>query len=168
LPEGESFSELYVLGPEQMAENLPFNVITDQTYLVYLGVGNHLGASTDYICYIKLRNQTDPLPNTQTTTASPLNPLYEYRTIIQDGKNWTAPMTFSLSGLSVSNNQTLLQSLTINDKKFNVDKIAQFNQDNNGYYYQILIELWAYNPDSEEFQYQNRYVNFWLNATATG
>jgi uncharacterized membrane protein len=168
LPEGESFSELYVLGPEQMAENLPFNVVTDQTYLVYLGVGNHLGASTDYICYIKLRNQTDPLPNTQTTTASPLNPLYEYRTIIQDGKNWTAPMTFSLSGLSVSNNQTLLQSLTINDKKFNVDKIAQFNQDNNGYYYQILIELWAYNPTVEAFQFQNRYVNFWLNATATG
>jgi hypothetical protein len=76
-------------------------------------------------------------------------------------------MTFSLSGLSVSNNQTLLQSLTINDKKFNVDKIAQFNQDNNGYYYQILIELWAYNPTVEAFQFQNRYVNFWLNATAT-
>jgi hypothetical protein len=151
-----------------MAQNLPYNVVTDHTYLVYLGVGNHLGASTDYICYIKLRNQTDPLPNTQTTTASPLTPLYEYRTIIQDGKNWTAPMTFSLSGLSVSNNQTVLQSLTINDKKFNVDKIAQFNQDNNGYYYQILIELWAYNPAAEAFQFQNRYVYFWLNATATG
>lgn len=149
-----------------MAQNLPFNVFADQTYTVYLGIGNHLGASTDYVCYVKLRNQTDPLPNETTGTPSSLAPLYEYRTLLQDSKNWTIPMTFSLSGLAVSSNQSVLQNLTINNVPFNVDKIAQFNQDNNGYYYQILIELWAYNPASEALQYQNRYVFFWLNMTS--
>lgn len=149
-----------------MAQDLPYNVVADHTYLVYLGVGNHLGASTEYVCYIKLRNQTDTLPNAETGTPSSLSPLYEFRTLIQDGKNWTVPMTFSLSGLSFSGNQSILQSLTVNNVKFNVDKIALFDQDNNGYYFQILIELWAYNPDSEAFQYQNRYVYFWLNMTA--
>ncbi len=100
-------------------------------------------------------------------TPSSLVPLYEYRPLIQNGANWTEPLTFSLSGISTSNNQTLLQSITINNEKFNVDKIAQFDQDNNGYYYSLLVELWAYNATSNALQYQNRYVYFWLNATAT-
>ena len=167
LPGGEQFSELYLLGPEQMAQNMPFNVVANQDYTVYLGVGNHLGASTYYVCYVKLRNQTDPLPDQTEGTPSSLAPLYEYRPLIQNGANWTEPLTFSLSGISTSNDQTLLQSITINNEKLNVDKIAQLDQDNNGYYYALLVELWAVNATSNALQYQNRYVYFWLNATSS-
>jgi hypothetical protein len=166
-PGGEQFSELYLLGPEQMAQNMPFNVVADQDYTVYLGVGNHLGASTNYVCYVKLRNQTDLLPNQTAGSPSSLAPLYEYRPLVQNEANWTTPLTFSLSGISTSNNQTFLQSIIINNEKFNVDKISQFDQNNRGYYYSLLIELWAYNSTSHTLQYQNRYVYFWLNATDT-
>jgi uncharacterized membrane protein len=166
LPGGEQFSELYLLGPEKMAKNLPFNVVADQKYTVYLGVGNHLGESSYYVCYVKLRNQLEPLPNETAQTPSSIAPLYEYRPLIQNEANWTVPLIFSLSGISTYNNQTLLQSLTINNQKFTVNKIAQFNQDNNGYYYQIFVELWALNSSSNVYEYQNRYVYFWLNATS--
>jgi hypothetical protein len=167
VPDGEKFSELYLLGPEQMAQNLPFNVVADQNYTIYMGVGNHLDASTYYFCYVKLRNQIEPLPNEIAGTPSSLDPLYEYRSLVQNEINWTVPLTFSLTGISTFNNQTFLQSLSINNQKFNVDKTAQFDHNNNGYYYQIFVELWAYNPDSNALQYQNRYVYFWLNATST-
>ena len=63
LPQGEQFSELYLLGPSQMAENYPHNIAVGQNYSVYVNVGNHLGSSAYYTIYVKLGNQTDQLPN---------------------------------------------------------------------------------------------------------
>jgi uncharacterized membrane protein len=167
LPSDEQFSELYLLGPNQTATNLPFNIVVGQNYTVYLGVGNQLGFSAYYVCYVKLRNETEPLPNETTQTPSSLVPLYEYRALVQNGLNWAAPLTFSFSSLSISNNQSSLRSITINNVKFDVDKTAQLDQKNHGYYYQLFVELWAFNPASGTLQYQNRYVYFWLNMTST-
>ena len=63
LPGGEQFSELYLLGPNQMAANYPSNIVVGQNYSVYVGVGNQLGSSAYYVLYVKLGNQTDQLPN---------------------------------------------------------------------------------------------------------
>ena len=78
-PGSEQFSELYLLGPEHMAENYPSNIIIGQNYSVYVGVGNHLGASAFYTLYVKLLNGTDALPNATSQIPSPSIPLYEYR-----------------------------------------------------------------------------------------
>src|SRR5665647_561615 len=63
-PGGEAFSELYLLGPEQMAQNYPFNIAVNQNYSVYVNVANHLGDTANYVLYVKLANATDQLPNT--------------------------------------------------------------------------------------------------------
>lgn len=162
LPAGERFSELYVLGPEHMAQNYPFNVKSGSNYLVYLGVTNHMGASAYYVCYVKFRNQTEPLPNATTGTASPLPPLYEYRIAIEDGKSWEGPVAFSLSG-----NQTLVDSLVINGVAFSVNEHADWDNADQGYYYQLFFELWIYNAEADSIQFHNRYVTRWLNMTAT-
>jgi uncharacterized membrane protein len=167
LPGGEQFSELYLLGPGHMAESIPFNIAVGQNYSVYLGVGNHMGDSVYYVCYVKLRNQTEPLPNGLTGTSSLITPLYEYRVCIRNEANWTSPLIFSFTNVSISNNHSLLESITINDVTFDVNKLAQFDQENNGYYYQLFVELWAFNTSSNALQYQNRYVYFWLNTTFT-
>ncbi len=78
-PSEEQFSELYLLGPNQMAQNYPSNIAIGQNYSVYVNVANHLGSSTYYVLYVKLANATDQLPNTTLGTPSPLAPLYEYR-----------------------------------------------------------------------------------------
>lgn len=166
-PSSEHFSELYILGPEQMATNIPFNIVAGQNYLIYLGVGNQLDSCTHYVTYIKLRNQTEPFPDKVTQSDSSLAPLYEYRIFIQKGVNWTSPMTFSVQNITFSNNQSILGRLIINDLEFDVNKLAQFDEINNGYFYQIFIELWISNPTIEKLEYQNRFVYFWFNLTST-
>jgi len=161
LPAGEKFSELYYLGPGHMAEGLPFNVTADTNYLIYLGVGNHMSSSAYYVVYVKFRNQTGPLPNATTGTPSPQPPLYEYRIVLQDGKSWEGPLTFSLSG-----NQTLINSLAINGAAFSVNERVDWDNARKGYYYQLFFELWIYNAEADTIQFHNRYVTLWLNMTA--
>jgi hypothetical protein len=161
LPTGEKFSELYVLGPAHMAEGYPFNVTADMSYMVYVGVGNHMGSSAYYVVYVKFRNQTEPLPNATTGTPSPQPPLYEYRIVLQDGKSWEGPLAFSLSG-----NQTLVDSLVINGVAFSVNEHADWDSAREGYYYQLFFELWIYNAEVDSIQFHNRYVTLWFNMTA--
>jgi hypothetical protein len=165
LPGGERFSELWVLGPGHMAEDYPFNVGADVNYLVYVGVGNHMGCSAYYVVYVKFRSQTESLPNATAGTSSPLPPLFEFRLFVEDGKSWEAPLRFSFSNVSFSENRSFIGSLMINGVTFNVDKLASWDVENSGYYYQLFVELWINSVESEAFQFHNRFVGLWLNMT---
>lgn len=160
LPSGEKFSELWILGPGHMAKDYPFNIRANETYMVFVGVGSYMASSSYYLVYVKFRNQTEPLPNSTDGTPSPLPALYEYRVFLQNGESWEAPLAFSLSG-----NQSHVRSLKINDVTFNVNKSASWDAENKGYYYQIFLELWIYNAESEVFEFHNRAVWLWLNMT---
>jgi len=122
LPEGEQFSELYLLGPERMAENYPSNIAVGQNYSVYVNVANHLASSASYIVYVKLANTTDQLPNTTLGTPSPLTPLYEYRFTISDNTVRQSLLQFSASKATIQGNNSQINTLKINDKTFNVEK----------------------------------------------
>lgn len=162
---GECFSELWILGPNRMAEDYPFNVVNDTVYNVFLGIGNHVGSSAYYMVYVKFRNQSEPLPNATAGMPSSLLPLYECRVFVQDGKTWEAPLTFSFSGVSFFENQSFVESLVVNDVVFSVDKSALWDGDDNGFYYQVFMELWIYNAGSDDFEFHNRFVSLWLNMT---
>ncbi|MDH5266247.1 MAG: DUF1616 domain-containing protein [Candidatus Bathyarchaeota archaeon] len=164
-PSGERFSELWVLGPGHMAEDYPFNVSAGESYLVYVGVGNHLGSSAYYVAYVKFRNQTGTLPNATAGTPSPLPSLYEYRVFVEDGETWEGALRFSFSGFSFFENQCLVEDFVVNDVAFNVGAVASWDEENNGFYYQVFIELWIYSVESDSFQYHNRFVSIWLNMT---
>jgi hypothetical protein len=165
LPSGEKFSELWVLGPGHMAEDYPFNVKANDSYTVYVGVGNHMGSSAYYVVYVKFRNQSEPLPNATAGTPSPLPPLYEYRVFLQDGKTWEAPLTFSFPYVSRFENQCVIEALIINNVTFSIDKSTAWDVNNTGYYYQLFMELWIYDVESEDFVFHNRFVGIWLNMT---
>jgi hypothetical protein len=162
----ERFSEIWLLGPGHMAEDYPFNVVADESYLVYVGVGNHMGSSAYYMIYVKFRNQTEVLPNATAGTPSPVPPLYEYRVFVEDGETWEAPLSFSFSGVSFFENRSLVESFTVNDGVFEVDKLAFWDSENNGFYYQVFVELWIYRAESNGFEFHNRFVGLWLNMTA--
>jgi uncharacterized membrane protein len=164
-PAGAQFSELYLLGPNQMAENYPSNIAVGQNYSVYVDVGNQLGSSAYYVLYVKLGNETDQLPNATLGTPSPLQPLYEYRFSIQDGMNWESLLTFSVSSASISGNNLQVNTLKIDDVPFNVDKPAIWNSNSNTFRYRLLFELWIYNVQTESVEFNNRYVNIQLNLT---
>jgi hypothetical protein len=167
LPAGEKFSELWVLGPRHKAEGYPFNVTAGVNYLVYVGVGNHMGSSTYYAVYVKFRNETEPLPNVTAGTPSVLAPLYEYRVFLEDNGSSEVALTFSFSNVSSVNGQSTVGNLAINGVSFRVDKSVSWDAVNRGYFYQLFMELWIYNPASNGFSYHNRFVTRWLNVTAS-
>ena len=165
LPNGEQFSEIYVLGPEHLAQNYPSNIAVGQNYSVYVGVGNHLGASAYYVLYAKFQNVTDLLPNATTETPSPALPLYEYRFSVPDGTSWEVPLSFTVSNATISGNQSTIQTLMINSLEFNVNTQSAFDSNSTSFTYLIVFELWLYNATSNSVQYNNRFVDLQLNLT---
>jgi uncharacterized membrane protein len=167
LPSGDQFSELYLLGPGHMAEKYPFNIEDGQNYSIYVGVGNHLGSSAYYVLYVKLGNQTDPLPNATLGTPSSLQPLYEYRFSIQDNTNWESNLNFSVSNASISGNNSQINTLQINNITFNVVKPAIWDSNSVAFKYQLLFELWIYSLQTGSVEFNNRYVNLQINLKQT-
>ena len=167
LPGGEQFSELYLLGPNQMAANYPSNIAVGQNYSVYVGVGNQLGSSAYYVLYVKLGNETDQMPNDTLGTPSSLPPLYEYRFSIQNSMNWESLLTFSVSNASISGNNSQINTLQINGVAFNVDKPAMWDSNSTTFTYQLFFELWIYNIQSSSVEFDNRFVDLQLNLTRT-
>lgn len=151
----EPFSEIYLLGPDNMVENYPFNIISDKNYSIYVGVNNHLGTPSYYLLCLELRNQTDVESQ----------PLYEYRFIIGDGEKWVRLLNFSLSGSLISSEISQIDEIIINDCKIKLCKPSTFDSDENMFYYQLRFKLYVYDIQSCAFIYDNRYVNLRLNFT---
>lgn len=162
---GEQFSELYILGPNRMLEDIPFNIKTGIEYSVYLGVGNHMGSPSYYTCNVKLQNETDPLPNPKLGTPSPFPTLYEYKPFIKNGQTWEAPLTFQVNEIAFADNTSKISSITINGMDLNVNKASVWNSNKTGYYYRLFVELWIFNSTSEVSQFHNRFVHLTLNMT---
>jgi hypothetical protein len=163
---GERFSELWVLGPNHMAEDYPFSISVNETYRVFVGVGNHMGVASYYLVYVKLRNQTQSLPNATTFEPSPLAPLVEFRPFVVDGGSWETPFDFRVLEVSGSDDSMLVSRMLINDVVVSVDVFARWDSEYNGFYFQLFFELWLYNNAAQSFQFHNRIVGIWLNVTA--
>jgi hypothetical protein len=167
LPGEEKFSELWVLGPRHKTGDYPFNVTAGVNYLVYVGVGNHLGSSAYYLVYVKFGNETEPLPNLTSGTPSILAPLYEYHVLLGDNSSSEVPLTFSFSNPSFSSDRSTVGNITINGVQTNVDASVSWDTVNHGYYYELFAELWIYDPASNVFSFNNRFVSLRLNVTSS-
>ena len=169
IPDGsERFSELWLLGPTREAEGYPFNVQVNESYLIYVGVANRLRRSAYYRVYVKLRNQTQPLPTASNSSPSILPPLYEFDMFVRDDEVWEEPLNFRILELSTYNNITLLKRLRINGVTFQINTFSEWDEERSGFYYQLFFELWLYNMTSSSFRYHNRFVGIWLNVTSSG
>jgi len=165
-PKGsERFSELWVLGPNHMAEDYPFNITIRKQYSVFIGIGNQMGSSTYYIVYVKFRNQIQPLPDTSSSEPSSLPPLYEFRAFVADDDTWETPVIFNILEVSRVRNSRLVRSMSINNVVFSVDSSSYWDSERSGFYYQLFFELWLYNTTSQSLQFHNRFVGIWLNVT---
>jgi hypothetical protein len=163
----EKFSELWLLGPTRKAEGYPSDVQVDESYLIYVGVANRLGRSAYYRVYVKLRNQTQPLPTASNSSPSMLPALYEFDMFIGDGEVWEKPLDFAVLEALTANDTMLLKSVRMNGFVFQVDEFSGWDGERRGFYYQLFFELWLYNTSSSSFQYHNRFVGIWLNMTGS-
>ena len=162
---GESFSELWLLGQNHMVEDYPFNVQAGEDYSLFLGVGNHLGYSAYYLVCAKFRNQTQPLPNASISEPSSLSSAYEFRFFIADGDVWETPVIFQVLSASFRGNVVVVDSVSVNDRAFQVGCSLTWDSENSGFYFQLFFELWLYNSTRSSFQFHDRFVGIWLNMT---
>ena len=167
LPGGEKFSEIYLLGPNQMAENYPSNIAVGQNYSVYVNVANQLGSSAYYVLYVKLGNATDELPNTTLGTQSVIPPIYEYRFSLQDTATWQSLLSFTITDATTNPTNSRINTLQINSQTINVDKSATWNTNTTKFSYQLFFELWLYNQQTGSIEYNHRFVSLQLNLTKT-
>ena len=164
-PVGEQFSELWVLGPNRMAEGYPFNVSAGEAYKVYLGVGNQMGDLNYYRVYVKFRNESEPLPNSTAGLPSPLEPVFEYNVFLRNNETWEKELSFSFDGVSFEGNICRVSKVLVGGYAVDVNKVAVWNETSNGFYYELFFELWIYNATVSGFQFHDRWVGFWLNMS---
>ena len=165
-PSGQQFSELHILGPNHTLENMPFNIVENVRYLIYIGIGNELGHSTYYSVYVKIGNQNDSLPNRVLGLPTTLPPLYEYKLFVQNGANWETPLTFQVHNLTLGNGASILHVVNFNGIDYPVNKKSVWSQNETGYYYTLIVELWIYNATTGNSQFHNRFVSLNLNITS--
>ena len=164
---GERFSALYVLGPNRMAEDYPFDVKENEEYGIYLGIENHMGSSAYYLLYVKLRSPDESLPNSTAGVPSPLPALYEYRVILADEQAWETAVDFYLRGMSFYGNSCSVEALTIDGSDANVGKVTSWDAENRGFYLELFFELWIFENELDGFSFHDRFVGIWLNMTAS-
>ena len=167
-PEGERFSELWLLGSEHMAEGYPFNVRAGEMQgPVYVGICNHMGDSQYYVVQVKFRNWTQLLPNGTMTLASPLPTLHEFGFFLADGETKEVQMGFAIVDAAFEGNVSVVAKILINNHSFPVDLSSRWNVEKQGFYYQLFFELWRYDSMMQSLRFHNRFVTLWLNMTRT-
>jgi uncharacterized membrane protein len=166
-PRTEFFTELYVLGSNGMAENYPFNVSSGQSYTITLGIGNQLGYCGYYVVEVKFLNESEVAPNSFSFTSSPVPSLFNVTAFVADQATWEMPLTFSLD---YALNETLLRvdfhSMVLNGVMLNLSGLsASWNATRSMFPGNLVFELWLFNSTDSSFQYNQRFVNLWLNMT---
>jgi uncharacterized membrane protein len=165
LPRTEFFTELWILGPNHMAEDYPSNISRDQNYSIYLGVANHLGYCAYYVVEVKFRNETEPSPTN--VTASSLPSLYNVSAFAVDEGVWEVPLKFAFDyGVNESVRQVEFHSLAFNDVMLDLGgRSAAWDSDRSEFCGYLFFELWIYNTTISSFQFHQRAVWLSLNMT---
>jgi hypothetical protein len=166
-PQGEPFSELYILGPERMAQGYPYNIRPNQNYTVYFDVVNHVGSSAYYLVYIKFLNTSDALPDATSGIVSTAQTLYKNRDLIPDDHATESKLTFSISNTIVINKQLTIGNLHLNGEDISVNKPTVWNSTTSEYQYKLLFELFIYNSQSNAEDFDRRFVYLQLNCSST-
>ena len=161
----ERFSEFWLLGPNHVAEDYPFNVSAGEVYSVFVGVGNHMGNSEYYRVYVKFRNGNQSLPDGKGGVPSSLSPVYEYRFFVGADEVWESPVSFGFGDVIVEDDVLSVGKVVIDGMAFPVDVFAVWDSEREGYFFQLFFELWRYDVDSRSFRFDDRFVGLWLNMT---
>ncbi len=164
-PSGEQFSELWILGPNHMTEGYPFNVSPNESYKVYLGVGNQMGDLSYYRVYVKFRNASESFSNSTAGLASAGEPLFEYNLFLRNNETWEKELTFSFRDVSFEGAVCKVSKVSIDDYTVSVNTLAVWNATSNVFYYQLFFELWIYDAASSAFRFHGRCVGLQLNMS---
>ncbi len=167
LPQGEAFTELWLLGPGHMAEGFPYNVVQGESYNIYLGVANHLGHLAYYSVQVKFRNSTQLGPSSLSRTPSSLPALCSTYAFVAENATWEVPVSFGFDYSYDSASSTInFNSLQFDNARLNLGGSSSWDSNKTVFFGDLIFELWLYNETVGGFQYHERYVDLKFNMTA--
>lgn len=161
----ESFSEIYLLGSNQMAENYPSKVKPGEVYSIFLGVGNHMGASAYYAIHLKIKDKSEDPPDPRNNLPSPIPMICDYHVFLSDGEVWEKPLNFSLNFNFSDSSHCILKEIIVNGERYTVNKLILWDSEKNGFFINMFFEMWIYSSRTKSFSFHNRFVGIWLNMT---
>jgi uncharacterized membrane protein len=166
-PQTEFFTELWLLGPNHMAEGFPYNITLDESYNVFLGIGNQLGRYAYYEVQVKFRNSTQSTPDSLNRTSSNLPPLYRLNVFVADKETWEFPVTFEFDYSYDSGSRRVnFSKLLFNNERLNLNGYsASWDSNRTAFYGNLIFELWIYNDSTGGFHYNERFVDLKFNMT---
>jgi len=164
-PRTEFFTEMWLLGSNNTAEDYPFNLTSGQNYSVNLGLASNLGYTAYYVVEVKFRNETEPGPTN--STASSLPSLFNITAFVADQGSWQIPLTFSCNySYNESVPSVSFYNMTFNDVTFDLTgQTAAYDTTRSGFFGSLFFELWLYDTKLNSFQFNQRSVWLWLNMT---
>lgn len=166
-PQTDFFTELWLLGPQNTDQNIPYNIVSGVDYNVYLGIANHLGSCAYYQVQVKFRNETQSGADLFNRKPSSLPSLYNMTVFVADKETWESRLTFSFDYTYDSNaTRTNFNKITFNGLTLNLSSYsASWNSQQNATTCYLFFELWIYNSVNNSFQYHERFVSLRFNMT---
>lgn len=164
--ESESYSELWLLGPNHMASDYPFNVGEGEEYKIFVGLGNHMGNTEYYKICVKFSNCNEFLPDVNDRISSNLPCLYEYRFFVSDDAVWESDVSFQFEDIRVEEDALVVENITFNNVYIPFTASGLWNSEKEGYFFELFFELWRYDVESEDFTFAYQFTGLSLNMTA--
>ena len=161
----ESYTELYLLGSTHKANDYPYEINAGERYDLYIVVANHRGCSSYYQLLAKIRDPTEPPPNPVEGTPSDQEAFHEYPIMMSDEETWEQMVTFTFPEIILENDQIHITEIILNENSIQLNKTLTWN-DEKGYNTGLFFELWVLNETSSVVEYDNRFVEIWLNVTS--
>jgi hypothetical protein len=168
-PPNESLTELALFGQYRNG-TYPSGIAQNVTYRVYVNVTNHLGSAAYYQIQLKFRNATQSGPDSFNKTSSSLPPIGTMSLVIANQKSMELPVDLSFHAKLDSRVDGLLdmQDIVVNGAALNVNGTTiRWDMAKNGFYGNLVFELWRYNDSTNAFQYDQRFVSLWLKFYVT-
>ena len=103
---GEAFSELGVLGPNQKIADYPTTVVAGQHFTLYVYVGDHEGQAEYYQVMMKEGNQVTVISN---STSADVPPILTTSLVLEDNSSSIFPVNISMATAGL--NQRLIFEL---------------------------------------------------------
>ena len=163
-PKTESLTELSLFGPYHNG-TYPAGIAQNMTNRLYIDVTNRLGSAAYYQIQIKLSNLTQSGPDSFNKTSSSQPAIGTMSFVVANGGSLELPIDLSFQAKLDEHIDGLLhmESVSINGEALNANAATiRWDIAKNGFYGNLIFELWAYNDTVNAFQYNQRYVNLWL------
>lgn len=163
----EKFSEFWLLDSNHKTNNFPFNVTSSEAYTVFVDVANHMDSTQDYVVYVKFRSYNQYLLDSSSTPSS-LSPIYNFALSIDDENVSETAVTFEFRDVSLEENVITVEQFVINGDVNTVRSSSNWTSTNDGYYFQVLFELWRYDQELGRYDFTDLSLGLWMNMTISG